>query len=307
MKLLWIMPLLLLLSACGEQGQVEIESDDEATVLVDGKKKAMTGTNGTVMLTVSAGEHTFSVERLSSDGLKRYTGEKTAFIGANTQSTIRIRTSSTLTVKGEEAKRKEEEAKRKEQERLAKIRAEEERWWNIAAQHNRWANFKDPDPSSPTVKDPLTGLEWMRCSLGQTWTGKTCSGTAKKYYWGRAKQQASDTTYAGNSDWRLPTIDELHSIVYCSSGQRQPVERTASGETVVRNDEWLNGKCEGSYKRPTIQTRLFPNTPKVSYWPESRAHGGDSSWFVYFGLGRGYVDTKGLNSDYHVRLVRSGD
>lgn len=34
-----------------------------------------------------------------------------------------------------------------------------------------------------TVTDPTTGLTWMRCSMGQTWDGTTCTGTASTYTW----------------------------------------------------------------------------------------------------------------------------
>ena len=290
--LIYLFPLIIVLSACGEQGQVEIQSDKEATVFVDGKKKAMTGTNGTVTLTVSAGEHTFGVERFSTDGLKRYSGEKQAFIGADTQNTLRINTNSELTAKGIAEKRREEE-------RLAKRRAEEERWWNIAAQHNRWATFTDPDPASATVKDPLTGLEWMRCSLGQTWTGSTCSGTATTYTWDDAKEKARNLTFANHSDWRLPTVYELHSLVYCSSGQRSKVRREDNGSYIPNSA----GECKGSFTKPTIQSRVFPNT-ELSYWSGSPvANYRVLSWIVYFAYG--YEVSNYRDARNHVRLVRS--
>ena len=62
------------------------------------------------------------------------------------------------------------------------------------------------------VEDTRTKLEWQRCSLGQTWTGATCAGEATKYKWNEAQRIAP-------AGWRLPTKDELASLVYCSSGQ----------------------------------------------------------------------------------------
>jgi hypothetical protein len=32
------------------------------------------------------------------------------------------------------------------------------------------------DNGDGTVTDPTTGLTWMRCSMGQTWNGTTCTG-----------------------------------------------------------------------------------------------------------------------------------
>ncbi|MFI3195613.1 MAG: hypothetical protein QX195_07310, partial [Methylococcaceae bacterium] len=37
------------------------------------------------------------------------------------------------------------------------------------------------DNGDGTVTHQQTGLTWMRCALGQTWTGTTCSGTIKRY------------------------------------------------------------------------------------------------------------------------------
>jgi hypothetical protein len=39
------------------------------------------------------------------------------------------------------------------------------------------------DNGDGTVTDTATGLQWKRCSEGQSWDGATCSGTATNYYW----------------------------------------------------------------------------------------------------------------------------
>ena len=64
-----------------------------------------------------------------------------------------------------------------------------------------------------TVLDKQTGLIWMRCSLGQTLSNNTCSGSTKNYNWQTALQIADTTVFAGQTDWRLPNIKELRSIV----------------------------------------------------------------------------------------------
>ena len=64
-----------------------------------------------------------------------------------------------------------------------------------------------------TVTHTPTGLVWQACSVGQTWDGSngTCTGTAKTYYFPDAMKVTSD--FAGKSDWRVPNIVELNSIV----------------------------------------------------------------------------------------------
>jgi len=130
------------------------------------------------------------------------------------------------------------------------------------------------DKGDGTVTDQQTGLQWMRCSLGQTWDGQSCQGDADTYTWDQAMKAAKSFSYAGYDDWRLPTIDELKSIV-------------------EKN------------KRPAINHQAFPNTVRAWFWSSSpHAYGSGSAWSVYF-YG-GYVDGSYKSNGFHVRLVRGG-
>ena len=64
------------------------------------------------------------------------------------------------------------------------------------------------DNGDGTVTDPETGLQWMRCSLGQTWNGGNCLGEAQSYTWDEAMTSADELNqgggYAGYRDWRMP-------------------------------------------------------------------------------------------------------
>ena len=108
--------------------------------------------------------------------------------------------------------------------------------------------------------DIETGLHWMRCALGQTWDGKNCSGAASNYNWNAAHEAVAalnhDGGYAGYCDWRLPSIDELKTLVYCSSGQ--PKTWNDTGES-----------CKGEFNRPTIDLTAFPDTPSSWFWSGS--------------------------------------
>ncbi len=147
-----------------------------------------------------------------------------------------------------------------------------------------------------TVIDKRTGLQWMRCALGQKWTGKTCEGRAAEYNWEQANKERSN--FAGYNDWRLPTIWELETLVYCNSGKFK---------SRGKKDNDLN-PCKGHYQSPTIVTWAFPNsTPKGStYWSSSPyTDNYNDVWAVsfYFGLGG---DDSSKSYDNHVRLVRAG-
>lgn len=126
-----------------------------------------------------------------------------------------------------------------------------------------------------TATHKPTGLTWMRCSLGQTWDGKTCSGEASVFTWGAALQAANRHAFAGHSDWRLPNKNELASIV------------------------------EEACSAPAINVKVFPATPPAFFWSSSPYAGlAQGAWSVDFGFGpvNASVKTGSLN----VRLVRGG-
>ena len=67
--------------------------------------------------------------------------------------------------------------------------------------------------SDGTVTHTPTGLVWQACSVGQTWDGTngTCTGTFKAYTYADVMKVTSD--FAGKTDWRVPNIVELDSII----------------------------------------------------------------------------------------------
>lgn len=151
-----------------------------------------------------------------------------------------------------------------------------------------------------TVYDKKTNLTWMRCSLGQSWDGKTCNGEAKEYTWHDATKLTHQ--FAGSTAWRLPTVEELDSLVYCSKG-RKPSARP-NGKYVGDTD----GRCLGNiyYQGPTINITAFPNTPPTGiYWSSSPYAGYTlEAWDVIFK--NGLVYNRNKNNYNYVRLVRAG-
>ncbi|WP_447549583.1 Lcl C-terminal domain-containing protein [Vibrio cholerae] len=162
----------------------------------------------------------------------------------------------------------------------------------------RLINKRYFDNLDGTVTDKKTGLVWMRCSLGQRWDGKTCNGEAKEYKWRDAIKL--NHNFAGSTDWRLPTVDELETLVLCSAGRTPSVR--PNGE-YVRD---TNGLCLGdNYQKPTINITAFPNTPDSWYWSSS-PYALDSSGAWYVGFYGGGVYGYDKDSYCHVRLVRAG-
>jgi hypothetical protein len=101
------------------------------------------------------------------------------------------------------------------------------------------------------------------------------TGTANVYDWQQALEAPDGYSFAGYSDWRLPNIKELSSII------------------------------EQRCYNPAINLSVFPATPGSYFWSSSPdADGSEVAWNVDFGYG--YADNNLRNFNLHVRLVRSG-
>jgi len=130
--------------------------------------------------------------------------------------------------------------------------------------------------SDGTATDITTGLMWMRCSLGQEWNGKTCSGNAASFSWGDGLKAAAGHKFTGHTDWRLPNKNELESIV--------------------------EGRCFS----PAINAKIFPVTPSAYFWSSSPYAGLPSAaWNVDFGFGS--VNASVKSGAIHIRFVRDGE
>ncbi|MBK1646911.1 hypothetical protein CKO25_20245 [Thiocapsa imhoffii] len=147
-------------------------------------------------------------------------------------------------------------------------------------------------PGGAIIEDTTTNLQWMRCSQGQRWNGDTCDGEAAKLTWDDAMRQPRGLSFGGHADWRVPTKDELVTLVYCSSGQPKTWNDTGA---------W----CKGNFERPTIDHVAFPDTPARWFWSSSpSANHSDGAWYVLFSSARDGDSSKSYA--YHVRLVRGG-
>lgn len=125
-----------------------------------------------------------------------------------------------------------------------------------------------------TVLDTHTGLIWKRCSQGQT--GNDCQGAASTFGWQEALNAGKNESFAGETDWRVPNVKELSSII------------------------------EYGCMQPTINLSVFPNTSMTSYWsgtPDTEPPFFFTlSWSVGFDFGT--IQNGFRDSEYPVRLVR---
>jgi len=132
-----------------------------------------------------------------------------------------------------------------------------------------------------TVTDNRTGLMWKQCVEGQTASSGSCSAgpVAGTYTWAAATATCDGLEFAGYSDWRLPNIKELASIV--------KFQNTAPAiDTTYFPETTYSPAINGNY--------YWSSTTRVSYTP--------NKWVVSFTYGT-VVDIGATFSRY-VRCVR---
>lgn len=126
-----------------------------------------------------------------------------------------------------------------------------------------FASSRFIDNGNGTVTDNATQLDWQQ-------------GYSSAITWQAALVYCADLTLATQSDWRLPNVKELSSLV--------------SEDRIA----------------PAIDTTAFPGTPTYGYWSSSSyIEYSASAWVVFFHSG--YVGPEGkvsFTDKYHARCVR---
>jgi hypothetical protein len=126
-----------------------------------------------------------------------------------------------------------------------------------------------------TVMDNETGLMWQQCSFGRSDSNCNTGGSVQ-INWQGALQAAEVSDLGSYTDWRLPNIRELLSLVAYNCHE------------------------------PSINQSVFPNTATSEYWSSSPVTStylsGTRTWLMNFGGGVGIL--KSRDSTNYVRLVR---
>lgn len=167
--------------------------------------------------------------------------------------------------------------------------------------HGQDAQYAGParsytDLGSGMIRDNVTGLTWEQKTnrngianyldphdADNTYTWCDTDGNTNGGNQGSCSN--SDTmdflaalnsaNYGGHSDWRLPTIKELATLIFWSSGN------------------------------PAIDPVFAATTVSSGYWSSTtRAGGSDDAWLVGFRYGG--ASGGGKSSSYYVRAVRGG-
>lgn len=128
-----------------------------------------------------------------------------------------------------------------------------------------------------TTVDQLTQLMWMRCPLGQSWSGQACNGEAVRMNWQGSLAEAERMNRTGShfyNDWRVPSLRELATV------------------------------AERQCTRPRINLMVFPGTPAAGFWT-STASLQDKGQVYSLDFDTGGIRQVANDVSLHVRLVRS--
>lgn len=136
----------------------------------------------------------------------------------------------------------------------------------------------EPFAGEPVVTDQVTGLVWQGCAAGQVGGDIECIGTETFYSGSDSADSAAvyceSLDWGGHTDWRLPHIKELASLMN---------SRTSTGVS--------------------IDPALFPDTPATWFWTATQYVAyPDHTWFL--GFGDGHINVADQTYGHAVRCVR---
>ncbi|MHC4176645.1 MAG: sulfatase-like hydrolase/transferase [Planctomycetota bacterium] len=128
------------------------------------------------------------------------------------------------------------------------------------------------DNGDGTVTDRATWLTWAKVDSGHLKAGKNKDG---KLNWEQALRWTEDLQYAGHSDWRLPNVKELQSIV-----------------DYTRSPDTTQSAAIGPVFSVTPTRDALGEVNYPFYWSSTthkRMGGGEAAVYVAFGRSQGWM------------------
>jgi len=121
----------------------------------------------------------------------------------------------------------------------------------------------EPVANQPVVSDAKTGRSWQGCPVGLS--DNACStGSVTQFTWEAALAYCEDLDWGGHTDWALPDVKELRSIV------------------------------DNRQSQPTIDGLAFSDAPLLWFWSSSSfANDVTQAWAVSFQVGDVFGVVKG--------------
>jgi Protein of unknown function (DUF1566) len=139
------------------------------------------------------------------------------------------------------------------------------------------------DRHDGTVRDNLTGLIWLKqtnCLVGMMWAQALTAATTL------ASGSCGLTDHSQAGDWRLPNVNELHSLI--NRGFFYPALSNAAGTA-----PWTEGDA------------FSGNLVAYAFWSSTTSLRGDYAWSLEPATGR--IDEVAKDAHFSVWPVRGGD
>jgi len=119
------------------------------------------------------------------------------------------------------------------------------------------------------AKDSRNGVIWYRCAAGQRYSNFKCKGKSLKLSWDEANEFAEEFSQKSGKSWRLPTKQELKSIMetQCINPSVNP---TVFPSLEVDNFWTSSGSLNSDLFRCSVYTYrgdLFCRQPRVTELP----------------------------------------
>ena len=92
------------------------------------------------------------------------------------------------------------------------------------------------------IIDLRSGVEWMRCSVGQRWNGSNCDGDIIRLNHDDVAKAIVLANEQLGGDWRLPSLSELEGLV-CNSCADVRIDRTKFPQTAA--EPYWTGEVNG--------------------------------------------------------------
>ena len=122
----------------------------------------------------------------------------------------------------------------------------------------------------------------------------------------RAGSYCNNLTECGYSDWRLPNINELRTLIKNCPGSQTGGSCAVKDPSCLSSDACWSEDCRCEYKDNNggYYSKLGDDDT-VWLWSSSAESGSsDFTWQWHLGFGNGYVLVTGIDSNYYVRCVR---
>jgi hypothetical protein len=154
--------------------------------------------------------------------------------------------------------------------------------WYVLSRRSAIPSPTNYPAASPNGTVTAAGLTWKVCSEGRSLIGAECTGTATLVAANGAQALAGTANtdgFAGGAGWRVPTKQELRSLL----------------------------QLENDVSQGTLLPAVFDAPTVPQYWSSGRSSDGNSGWLVDFS-GQpdiGGVELAPIVNLAHVRLVRN--